>query len=177
MQYFPKKQKSYPFKTPLPYTAVNIPVTLQYWHCDGTTSTSVQQSGCGVVCWASIMHEVWPPFTSCHRADHWIPSGPWGTSPWSIREAVRWAHWHGNSHPRFHLLQPCLSPWSIAPLPSEAEFLSFLGSKDVLLLWSSRSKAIFLPPGACCLELLSWCEGEAFKRSHSFNAWLHYYYY
>lgn len=94
-------------------TAVNIPVTLQYRHWDITTSTSVQQSGCGVVCWASIMHEAWPPFTSCHRADHWIPSGPWGTSPWSIREAVRWAHWHGNSQPRSHLLQPCLSPWSI----------------------------------------------------------------
>lgn len=120
---FRKRQKSNPCKTSLlntgyrPYTAVNISVTLQYWHCDGTTSTSVQQSGCGVVCWASIMHEVWPPFTSCHWADHWIPSGPWGTSPWSIREAVRWAHWHGNSHPIFHLLQPCLSPWSIAPPP------------------------------------------------------------
>lgn len=108
------------------------------------------------------MHEAWPPFTSCHRADHWIPSGPWGTSPWSIREAVRWAHWHGNSQAGSHLLQSCLFPCSIAPPPtpyppplpppptppppSEAWLLS-RGSKVGLLLWSSLRKAIFLSPG------------------------------
>lgn len=67
----------------------------------------------GVLCWLSIIHEAWPPFTSCHRADHWIPSGPWGTSPASIREAVRWARWHGNSQGGSHL--PKLRPPPTAP--------------------------------------------------------------
>lgn len=71
----------------------------------------------GVLCWVSIIHEAWPPFTSCHRADHWIPSGPWGTSPGSIREAVRWARWHGNSQGGSHLPKPRPPP-STSPLPT-----------------------------------------------------------
>lgn len=64
------------------------------------------------------MHEAWPPFTSCHRADRWIPSGLFGTSPFSIRAAVRWARWHGKAPcPSRPLTSPPTCPLVQQPPP------------------------------------------------------------
>lgn len=121
----------------------------------------------GVLCWVSIIHEAWPPFTSCHRADHWIPSGPWGTSPGSIREAVRWARWHGNSQGSSHLPKPRpptpqsslpslhLCPSEVGSLSAGSEGGGWGGCALIQALENSRPPLLMLEPTHGSVDALS----------------------
>lgn len=102
------------------------------------------------------------PFTSCHRADHWIPSGPRGTSAASVRGGCKTSPLVRKLPPRIPLT--ATPPAPLPPYPSLLSGVSLIrGFKRLarcsdLIAWKP-----FLSVRVLDVSSFSWLWGRSIK--------------